>query len=348
MASPLSPVSGPLLRRPSSRLVAHVPGQSETSIEVIRHKSGGHAPQTPVLLASSCATNASVLKAEEETIMSRIKLAVKFTAALLRRPVACSFLGFALLFAQPGQAQADPLKFFKNYFVTGDYAVAGVGLDKTGVGGLSSGTIQMGNAAPDEAEAVAAFLYWQVVSSTGSDAGALGATFDGQPLSSPPNVPNPGDGGPLAVVGDANGTASCPLTGGGSGNRLYAYRADVLRFLPLVAGRPRINGDHTVALPDGGGSKSMPRALGASLIVIYRHPNPAEPLKAVVIYDGNFTKQPGQTMSQTIAGFYDPAPVEGKITHVVGSGQWSPVRTLDRAGTRLHQSISVQPGKLLG
>ena len=206
----------------------------------------------------------------------------------------------------------------------------------------------MGNAAPEGAEAVAAFLYWQVVSSTGSDAGALGATFDGQPLSTPPDVPDPGDGGPLAVVGDPNGTASCLLTGGGSGNRLYAYRADVLRFLPLVNGRPRINGDHTVALPDGGGSNSMPRALGASLVVIYRHPNPAEPLKAIVIYDGNFTKQPDQTMAQTIAGFYDPAPVAGKITHIAGSGQRFLTERLTVPGHVYHQSISGQSRKLVG
>ncbi len=278
-------------------------------------------------------------------MMSRIKLAAAFVAGLLRRPAAFVSLGLALLFAQPGQAEADPLKFFKNYFVTGDYVVAGVGLDKTGVSGLSSGTIHMGAAAQEGAEAVAAFLYWQVVSSTGSDAGALGAMFDGQPLSSPPDVPDPGDGGPLAVVGDPNGTASCLITGGGSGNRLYAYRADVLRFLPLVTGRRRINGDHTVALPDGGGSSSMPRALGASLVVIYRHPNPAEPLKAIVIYDGNFTKQPDQTMAQTIAGFYDPAPVAGQITHIAGSGQWFLTERLTVPGNVFTNPFQASQGK---
>jgi hypothetical protein len=102
---------------------------------------------------------------------------------------------------------------------------------------------------------------------------------------------------------------------------MYAYRADVLRFLPIVDGRRQINGAHTIALPDGGGSGSSPRALGASLVVVYRHPDLTAPLKSVVIYDGNFTKQPDQTMAQTISGFYDPASVPGQITHITGSGQ---------------------------
>src|SRR6516225_1910600 len=46
------------------------------------------------------------------------------------------------LFAQLGRAQ-DPLQYFKSYFVTGDYAVAGVGLYGQGVNGYATGTITM-------------------------------------------------------------------------------------------------------------------------------------------------------------------------------------------------------------
>src|SRR6185436_10886822 len=92
----------------------------------------------------------------------------------------------------------DALKFFKNFFVTGDYLAAGVGLEGLGnsATGLASGVINLGTpgdpvnpallpAADSGAEVLAAFLYWQVVSSDGSDAGAFTATFNGKPLGSP-------------------------------------------------------------------------------------------------------------------------------------------------------------------
>ncbi|MEQ1573768.1 MAG: Ig-like domain-containing protein [Vicinamibacterales bacterium] len=218
-----------------------------------------------------------------------------------------------------GQVGAQPLKFFKNYFVTGDYAVAGVGMDLAGTNGLVSGVVNI-SGVPDGSEALAAFLYWQVVSPTGADSGSLTAKFNHQLLSTPASLPTPTEG-PFAVVGNPLGTESCPLTGGGPGNRVYAYRADVLRFLDVVNGRHRINGNYTVELPDGGNSLQMPRAIGASLVVIYRSPDMAAPLNAIVIYDGNYTKQASQTMTQTIKGFYDPAPVAGKITHIAGSAQ---------------------------
>ena len=52
---------------------------------------------------------------------------------LFSRFVRLCCVGVALLLAQPVQAQAqDPLSFFKNYFVTGDYTVRGVSLFGTG------------------------------------------------------------------------------------------------------------------------------------------------------------------------------------------------------------------------
>src|SRR5262249_58902634 len=75
-----------------------------------------------------------------------------------------------LLWATPvGHAQADALSFFKNYFVTGDYAVGSIGLrglgGLIGTPGIARGAISI-SGVPAKAEIVAAFLYWQVVSKT--------------------------------------------------------------------------------------------------------------------------------------------------------------------------------------
>ena len=56
----------------------------------------------------------------------------------------------------------DALKFFKNYFITGDYAVGGVGLRGLGVNGLATGSLAM-SGVPKDVDIAAAFLYWQVV-----------------------------------------------------------------------------------------------------------------------------------------------------------------------------------------
>jgi hypothetical protein len=76
----------------------------------------------------------------------------------------------SLLVMQPRvQTQPpDALKFFKNFFLTGDYVVAGVGLRGLGgmngsPAGLATGTISL-TSVPADADVVAAFLYWQVVS----------------------------------------------------------------------------------------------------------------------------------------------------------------------------------------
>src|SRR5438046_10421543 len=67
-------------------------------------------------------------------MMSRTASGSAYAAGLLRRSAAPFALGFVMLFAQSGgHAQAaDPLTFFKNYFITGDYVVGGVGLRGSG------------------------------------------------------------------------------------------------------------------------------------------------------------------------------------------------------------------------
>src|SRR5437870_8975122 len=115
-------------------------------------------------------------------MMSRTASGSTYAAGLLRRSAAPFALGFVMLFAQSGgHAQAaDALNFFKNYFITGDYVVGGVGLRGTGVNGFATGTINMTNAAvPQGAEVLGAFLYWETVETTNLlGAGAKGAQFN--------------------------------------------------------------------------------------------------------------------------------------------------------------------------
>src|SRR6266853_1922903 len=136
--------------------------------------------------------------------MTGIRFARVFSAAFLassekraRLPLqsACTFvadrsLGKQALFislllvtfnVQSGQAAVgDALQFFKNYFVTGDYVVGGVGLRGQGVNdpttaaiagtvgtnvtSFATGTIPM-KGVPQGADIVAAFLYWEIIAS---------------------------------------------------------------------------------------------------------------------------------------------------------------------------------------
>src|SRR5438552_5484341 len=109
-----------------------------------------------------------------------------FLQRLSRSAVFFSF-GFLALFAEVGQA-ADALRFFKNYFVTGDYVVGGVGLRGQGrsvldpckdqnalnpscanfAGSYAKNSITIEkvpvtliNGVRVPADIVAAFLYWQ-------------------------------------------------------------------------------------------------------------------------------------------------------------------------------------------
>ena len=251
---------------------------------------------------------------------------------------------FAILALIPQLARAQgPLHFFKNYFVTGDYVVGGVGLRGQGVvdqatanivGGTNrsyaTGTIHMKDM-PANADVVAAFLYWQTGEPSATGVASAG-TFRG-----------------MKVVGTelpSAGALACRGSGGGAGTTsgssyLHVYRADVMRYLPATrvpaqdqfGGKPtgpRLVNDtdlaanrfpaHTVSLPDsGGGGTQAPssnnqaiRLEGVSLLVVYRaaydkeHQVPPAPLlRAVVIYDGGYTaNQDNATMAQTIKGFY--------------------------------------------
>jgi len=238
---------------------------------------------------------------------------------------------FVALFVQPGRGQAPgPLNFFKNYFLEGDYAVAGVGVRGTGIDGFATATIHM-NGVPANADIVAAFLYWETVVKDASTQGNTGAQFRGNDLSSLAKELNPA------------GTAPCWSSGGATGgangaHKMKAYRADVLRFLPFktdASGQPigkRLVNDadlnaagldgHTVKLPDAGKGNSVPSSAGASLFVVYR--DPSLPLRAIVVYDGGFTLDHSTgVLTLPVQGFYQASSVNpiAKMTHIVGDGQ---------------------------
>ncbi|MCK7510072.1 MAG: hypothetical protein MZV70_42570 [Desulfobacterales bacterium] len=61
-----------------------------------------------------------------------------------RASVALLSLGFALLFGPAGAGAAGPLTFFKNYFITGDYAVGGASLWQQGLGERQGGRADFG------------------------------------------------------------------------------------------------------------------------------------------------------------------------------------------------------------
>ena len=229
---------------------------------------------------------------------------------------ACVLL-FLASFA-PKASAADALNFFNNWFVTGDYAVAGVGLRGTGVNGIATGTITMPGI-PTGAEPIAAFLYWSTVEFTTTPS-ATDGTFNGHKI--------------RGVVAGNPQNPGCYSSGGNANAIGRTYRSDVLRYLPVNSSNIRqANGSHTVSLPDSGGNGNgnLIYTNGASLVVIYRIVVPgspaAAPLRSVVIYNGAFTMDKHSAgMTQKVAGFYEAAGHDdggpnAKITPIVANGK---------------------------
>ena len=148
--------------------------------------------------------------------------------ARVRRAVGKMILtlcGLAFLFlkgfGQPGFAQTTPpLNFENNYFVTGDYVVAGVGLRGIGLNGFATKQFTMPDAnsvpstgVPPGADIVAAWLYWETVESsqtafTGKN-GFFRPVFAGGPAS----------GYPITGVVLGNPNAPVSWSSGGRGRR---------------------------------------------------------------------------------------------------------------------------------
>ena len=251
-------------------------------------------------------------------------------------------LGLLLAAAQlaagpPATSNVNPLAFGNNFFVTGDYVVAGaygLGVNAPAVNGFATGTINVPDAdpvtgipnpgitgtksVPIGAEIVAALLYWQTVEKSNQ----LGT---GQNGFFRPVFP----GGPQTGYEISGATASqntVSFSGGGctgssGGKVVRTYRASVRGLLPQDAhGNVLANSTYEVRLANNP-SAGLP-TLGATLVLIYRVVSPDVPLNSIVIYDGSFA--PGNSlynMTQTVQGFYDAAssPVS-RLTHIVGSG----------------------------
>ena len=279
---------------------------------------------------------------------------------------ATAALGLLLVsgFAQSGFAQSasvsdPPLTFGNNFFVTGDYVVAGaygLGVNAPASNGFATGTIQFPDAnpgitgtksVPKGAQIVVALLYWQTVEKvTQPGTGAHGffrPVYSGGP-------PAPG----YAITGVSNSQSTVSFSGGGctgssGGKVVQTYRADVRALLPQDA-----NGNLLVNSTDGvtfqvflpnNPAATLP-TLGATLVLIYRVLSPDVPLNSIVIYDGSFA--PGNTsytMTQTIQGFYDAATDPAKnpaikvpvsrLTHIVGNGHNYKFQTVSLNGKAL-------------
>ncbi len=208
----------------------------------------------------------------------------------------------------------NPLSFENNYFVTGDFASAGVvpQLRGTGVGGIATGTITIADSTtspsasqgvPDGADIIDAFLYWETLEDPLLSPSGGSGTFDNYP-----------------ITGQQIGS-DLPYTDGSFSGTLRVYRADVNTYFPAGTNGVRFaSGTFTVSLPDGGAA--LPLAEGASLVVIYRVLSPNFPLKSVVIYDGSAI--PATSTTQNMQGFYDAAG-SGESTTLfdVPGGGWN-------------------------
>lgn len=274
-------------------------------------------------------------------------------------------LGCLALFAQTVQAQG-PLNYFKNYFVTGDYVVGGVGLTGQKLSSPVTGAVAVtGNITLNSvpctsgpglfasvvpctangavpADVIAAFLYWQTIEGTTTPSSAIGSYASSFNAASPVNP----------FVGLALGNpsiAACAATGGGSGaGYIHNYRADVLKYLPVspTANVRLANGTQTFTLVSGNTSAQF---VGATLVVVYRLVTPGNPkiapLRSVVIYDGAFTgtSSPTLALNQTMGGFYQASTnPAAHMTQIVGNGQKGFSETLTVNGS-IPQGVPSDP-----
>ena len=299
----------------------------------------------------------------------RISILLPGTISWVVRLTATVALGLLLVlgfvpsgYAQVGAAQSPngPLAFENNFFVTGDYVVAGayninssmvtmngnsytVGTinvpDAKTVGKAGNPGITGATSVPAGAEILAALLYWQTVEKVGTMPGQAGSGQNG--FFRPVYKNGPATGYPISgmdlmaqsSVAFSNGGCS----GGSTGKVVRTYRAPVTGYLPEdpATGAVLANSTYEVTLPSSG--NNTPLTLGASLVIIYRILSPNVPLNSIVIYDGAYGQTSGAlNMQQTMQGFYDAAhnPVS-RLTHIVASGQSNKYQNVSLNGTVL-------------
>ena len=245
----------------------------------------------------------------------------------MKRPLLAAVMGALLLQIGGARISAEPpvLNHFKNFFLTGDYVVGGTSLWRKGVGGRAAQTIEV-SGVPDNADIVAAFLYVQTAE-VSRWSGIDHARFNGVDLGA-------GTASVAKALNWESATPPCWSVAWGGGRRLVTYRADVLRFLPIGQnGKTSVNGGHSIEVPDFGisfpdtdeigaeiGSERGPRAIGASLVVVFR--DSTHPFRGIVIKDGGVTKHAFDTMNLPISGFYQAAThPSAKVSTLVGDGR---------------------------
>ncbi len=168
----------------------------------------------------------------------------------------------------------------------GNYTAEGVGLR-----GRTAGTINL-SGIPDGAAVRQALLYWAMLDN-GESASLKNVTLNGTPITG-------------TRIGSGPDTCWQRSTS-------VSYRADVT---PLVSA----NGPYNLTNVAQGGAIL---ADGASLVVIYELAT--DPLRTIMINDGNTVLRPDQTTSasSTFTGFNAASP-DGKTTFIVGDGQTGP------------------------
>ena len=263
--------------------------------------------------------------------------------------------------AQDAGALQNALTFENNFFVTGDYAVGGVGL----IGqankiypGYAVGTISIGadgnpgvkglnNSVPKGAEIVAGLVYWQTVEQIG---GATGQNGFFRPVFS---------GGPATgyqmqgtALKNPNGTVywngtGC-TTGSSTPKQLITYVAVVTPYLRqdgsgnVLAGNLNAPQNYEVKLPSQ--SNGAPLTLGATLVLIYRVMSPNFPLNSIIIYDGTYSPSSSLlTAANTIQGFYQADGKKSKLTYIVGNGQKNNSETVYLNNSPLPSLYTNQP-----
>ncbi len=222
--------------------------------------------------------------------------------------------------AQQATTISDPLPYSRGFLVTGDYTIAGVDFTSQAnpiVNGVSTGRLTV-SGVPDDADIVAAYLYWEEIftASPGMIPSAA-VRFRGSAIS------------PTAIKASSfqlsSNPAPCWGAAGTSGATVADFRADVLYLLPKRldsnaqwTGKYYANGPHDVTLPEVNGNKAV-QAAGATLVIVYR--TFSTPLKKVVIYDGAVPQAEGATLTQRLRAFYKSvASNSGKLTYIAGTG----------------------------
>ena len=158
----------------------------------------------------------------------------------------------------------------------------------------------------------------------------------------------------------ANNTATCwssgtPLT-------MTEFRVDVLRLLPV-----RMDKDNkattkrlvnhtdlvahgqtplTVTLPIRSGNQ-IPESAGASVVAVYKNPDPTTPLRKIVFYDGiHIQDSVDEQTPLTLSGFYQSSPTKSaQITHLIASGQPNNNERVSFEDGKTHTPTVISPAR---